>query len=299
MTQKRGGGLDAPFSEMPDYRGGGKPISRYRRIKHRDWPEPENEFEAHYMRYAQAEGMSVETMRQRIYLLRGLGKPVAEVTADDIVGMINARELSVSSRAAYITILRATFADLIRLGLVESDPLKRIKTPRTPRRSPRPLTAEQLAALETIPHDRREYAWTILGAYAGLRAGEVCRLRGDWLTYGPSGAVLRIEGKGGVVAEVPAHPKVIEVLRPYQQLSEVIWPLWPQNINRAWQRAAAKVGVEGVVFHQLRHSFATRLTRNGVDLLVIAQVCRHSSVATTQRYAKVSDSAPMEAVVGL
>lgn len=296
---RRRRGVNAPFSQMPEDRGGGKPISRYRRVKHRDWPEPENELEAHYLRYAQAEAMSVETMRQRIYLLRGLGKLIPEVTGDDIVAMLNARGLSASSRAAYITVLKATFADLLRLGLVERDPLVRIKTPRTPRRRPRPLTAEQLAALETLPHDRREYAWTVLGSYAGMRAGEICRMRGDWLTYGPSGAVLRIEGKGGLVAEVPAHPKVIEVLKPYEGLPDAIWPMWPQSLNRAWQRAAASVGVEGVVFHQCRHSFATRLTRAGVDLLVIAEVCRHASVATTQRYAKVADDAPMQAVVGL
>lgn len=296
---KAGGGADAPFPEMPDYRGGGRPISRYRRIKHRDWPEPENEFEAHYMRYAQAEGMSVETMRQRIYLLRGLGKPAGEVTSDDIVDMLNARGLSKATRAKYITVLRAMYADFLRLGLVDTDPLKRIKTPSTPRRQPRPLTAEQLAALETLPKDSREYAFTILGAYAGLRAGEVAKIRGTWLTYGPSGAVLRVEGKGGVVADVPAHPKVIEVLKPYAGLSDPIWPMWTQSINRAWQRGAASVGVTGVTFHQLRHSFATRLTRAGVDLLVIANVCRHASVATTQKYAKVADDAPMAAVVGL
>lgn len=300
MTQKRGGGgADAPFSQMPAHRGGGKPISRYRRVKHREWPQPVTELEEAYLAYARAEGMSVETMRQRIYLLRGLDVDPREATGDDVIAMINERGLSKSSRAAYITTLRATYADLIRLGLVDEDPLARIKTPRTPRRQPRPLTADQLAALETLPKDRREYAWTILGAYAGMRAGEICRLRGDWLTYGPSGAVLRIEGKGGVVAEVPAHPKVIEVLRPYEGLPEAIWPMWPQSLNRAWQAAAAKVGVEGVVFHQCRHSFATRLTRAGVDLLVIADVCRHASVATTQRYAKVADDAPYGAVAGL
>lgn len=302
MAQKRGGGggFDAPFpSKLPAHRGGGKPINGDRRSRHRDWPAPQSELEERYLSYAKAENMSVETMRQRIYLLRGLKVDPRQATGDDVIELLNTRGLSMSSRAAYITVLRATFADLLRLGLVDHDPLARIKTPRTPRRQPRPLTADQLAALERLPKDSREYAWTILGAYAGMRAGEVCTMRGDWLTHGPSGAVLRIEGKGGVVAEVPAHPKVIEVLRPYQGSHEVIWPLWPQNINRAWQRAARKVGVDGVVFHQCRHSFATRLTRAGVDLLVIANVCRHASVATTQRYAKVADDAPMAAVVGL
>ena len=244
--------------------------------------------------------MSAETVRQRMYLLRGLGKAPDQVTTDDIVALINSRDLSVHSKAAYVSVLKTVFADLMRIGLVDVDPTRRIKTPRTPRRLPRPLPEDELTALlglrETHP---REWAWTVLGAFAGLRAGEVCALPGTALQIGQHGPVVRVEGKGGLVAEIPAHPLVVEVLTPYAGSAEVIWPMWPQSLDRAWGRAARTVGVKGRVFHQLRHSFATRLTRRGVDLLVIASVCRHASVATTQRYAQVADAAPFAAVAGL
>jgi len=243
--------------------------------------------------------MSVETVRQRFYLLRGLGVDPRQATVEDILGLLNGRQLSQHSTAAYLTVLRSVFADLLRIGLVDHDPTVRLKTPRTPRRSPRPISAEQLAALETLPKGSDAYAWTILGAYAGLRVGEVCSLTGDALQPRSSGLVLAVTGKGGLVADIPAHPKVVEVLRPYEGREGLLWAMWPQSLNRAWQREAATVGVEGVTFHQLRHSFATRLTRAGVDLLVIADLCRHASVATTQRYAKVADDAPFAAVVGL
>jgi integrase/recombinase XerD len=246
-----------------------------------------------------AEGMSPETVRQRLYLLRGLGKHPAEVTADDVIAVINSRDLSQHSRAAYITVYRTLFADLQRLGLVDGDPMVMIKTPRTARRRPRPLSDQQLAALESLPRDSREYAWTVLGAYGGLRVGEVCSITGQALQWRSHGPVLRITGKGGLTADIPAHPKVIKVLEPFDGDPRAIWPMWPQSMNRAWQKAAASVGLHGVVFHQLRHTFATRLTRSGVDLLVIAEVCRHASVATTQRYAAVADDAPFAAVAGL
>jgi integrase len=246
-----------------------------------------------------AEGMSPETVRQRLYLLRGLGKHPAEVTADDVIAVINSRDLSQHSRAAYITVYRTLFADLQRLGLVDGDPMVMIKTPRTARRRPRPLSDQQLAALESLPRDSREYAWTVLGAYGGLRVGEVCSITGQALQWRSHGPVLRITGKGGLTADIPAHPKVIKVLEPFDGDPRAIWPMWPQSMNRAWQKAAGSVGLHGVVFHQLRHTFATRLTRSGVDLLVIAEVCRHASVATTQRYAAVADDAPFAAVAGL
>lgn len=269
------------------------------RLRHRDMPAPTTLLEDQYLQYLTAEGMSVETVRQRFYLLRGLGVDPRQASVEDILALINGRQLSQHSKAAYLTVLRSVFADLLRIGLVEADPTARLKTPRTPRRSPRPISAEQLAALETLPHDSDAYRWTVLGAYSGLRTSEVCHLTGQAVQYRTSGAVVTVTGKGGLTADIPAHPKVLAVLQPYEGQEQPIWPMWPQSLNRAWQRAAASVGVKGVVFHQLRHSFATRLTRAGVDLLVIAEVCRHASVATTQRYAKVADDAPFSAVVGL
>lgn len=262
--------------------------------------EPRNEVEARYLAYMAAEGMSPETVRQRIYLLRGLSKAPRDVSPDDIVALINGRQLSVHSRAAYVTVLKTVFADMCRIGLADRDPTLTLKTPRAPRRSPRPLTLGELDALEQLQFSHpREYAFTILGAYAGLRAGEVCSLPGTALQDGQHGAVLRVHGKGGVDAVIAAHPKVQAVLAPYMGQEDAIWPMWPSSLDRAWKAAAASVGVTGRTFHQLRHTFATRLTRAGVDLLVIANLCRHSSVATTQRYAAVADDAPFQAIVGL
>lgn len=262
-------------------------------------PAPLDDLEARYLAYMQAEAMRVDTMRQRIYLLRSLPNPLT-ATAEDIVAMINARELSQHSKAAYISVLKTVYADLVRIGALAVNPMDRLKTPRTPRRRPRPLTTDQLEALMGLADDHpREYAFTVLGAFAGLRSGEVGNLPGTALRYANGGPVLHLQGKGGLVAQVPAHQRVVDVLRPYEGLSKPIWDMWPQSVNRAWRRAAASVGVTNVVFHQLRHTFATRLTRAGVDLLVIAEVCRHSSVATTQRYAAVADEAPFAAVAGL
>ena len=287
-----------PSGALVYYRAGrrqGGDVSRRHKVM-----DPLDDFEARYLAHMAAEGLSPETVRQRVYLLRGLGKPVGEVTQDDIVSLINSRDLSAHSRAKYVTVLKATYSDLLRMGLVDHDPTARMKTPRTARRSPRPITDAELKALETLRFSRpREYAWTILGAYAGLRAGEVCSIAGTALEEGQHGPELRVVGKGGVEATIPAHAKVVAVMREYARKDQAIWPMWPSSLDRAWKIAAESVGVEGRVFHQLRHTFATRLTRSGVDLLVIANLCRHASVATTQKYAQVADDAPFQAVVGL
>lgn len=250
-------------------------------------PEPQNELEVAYMAAMRAENLRPDTIRQRVYLLRGLGRPPGEVTHDDVVDMLNSRQLSPGSRASYVTVLRTIFDDLARLDLVDNDPLRKIKQPKQPRRLPRPIPQDELDKLEAMPHERERH-WTILGAYAGLRAGEVVSVRADSLRNGPHGLVVHVEGKGGLVADIPAHPKVVGVLEQYAGHHGPIWDMWPSSLDRAWLRAAESVGVRGRVFHQLRHSFATRLHESGVDLLVIADLCRHASVATTQRYARVA-----------
>lgn len=261
-------------------------------------PEPTTPTEDAYVASMQAENLSAETMRQRLYLLRAFGQHPDNITMEDVWALLNGRQLSVHSRAAYVSVLKTVFADLNRLGLTENDPTRRMKTPKSPRRLPRPLPAAEIARLLTLPTDSREYAWTVLGLNAGLRAGEVVSLTGDSVIAGRHGPVLHVVGKGGVEADIPAHDSVLEVLRPYRG-SGVIWPMWPSSLDRAWLRAAESVGVTGRVFHQLRHSFATRLTEAEVPLLVVADLCRHASVATTQRYAQVASSAGARAIAAL
>lgn len=53
----------------------------------------------------------------------------------------------------------------------------------------------------------RPYVWSVLGLYAGLRAGEACRARQEHLTATGYGKALWVAGKGGKEALIPAHPR--------------------------------------------------------------------------------------------
>lgn len=253
--------------------------------------------ECAYLDHLRLEGLSEETIRQRIYVLRNLDDP-ATSTVEDVRAAISAN-LSPSTRATYLRVLRVVFGDLVRLGLVEADPMVSVKIPKTPRRQPRPIPRSVIDRLLDMP-DEAGRGLTVVGAFAGLRASEAGRVSGADLLDTDDGPALRVHGKGNVIATVPAHPRVVELLAPHAGDPEPLWPWWSQSINRAWKRGAAEVGVTGYVYHQLRHSFASMLYRqtNG-DLLTVAALCRHASVATTQTYAKCSASAPFSAVLGL
>ncbi|WKZ14515.1 MAG: site-specific integrase [Candidatus Jettenia caeni] len=57
------------------------------------------------------------------------------------------------------------------------------------------------------------------------------------------------------------------------------------NLRRAFNIAVEKAGIEGFHFHDLRHTFATRLTQGGADLYMISKLLGHQDIRMTQRYA--------------
>jgi integrase len=68
------------------------------------------------------------------------------------------------------------------------------------------------------------------------------------------------------------------------------------SIYYAWHHARKRVGLEDVRIHDLRHSFASALVNRGMTLYDIKEVLGHSNIATTQRYAHLSQERLREAV---
>jgi len=57
------------------------------------------------------------------------------------------------------------------------------------------------------------------------------------------------------------------------------------NLKSRFNEAVKESGIEKFRFHDLRHSFATRLAQGGVDIYKISKLLGHKDVTTTQRYA--------------
>jgi site-specific recombinase XerD len=67
-------------------------------------------------------------------------------------------------------------------------------------------------------------------------------------------------------------------------------------VRTAFRTACKRAGLVGLRFHDLRHTFATNLVMNGVDLVTVKEILGHSDIAMTVRYSHPSDSRKMEAV---
>ncbi len=74
-------------------------------------------------------------------------------------------------------------------------------------------------------------------------------------------------------------------------------PMDAQNFyNRTFLPALKAARIEGVTWHTLRHTFASRLAMAGVDLTTVMQLMGHKEIATTMRYAHLSPGHRFDAV---
>lgn len=208
------------------------------------------------------------------------------VTLEDMEAVVM-RATSQGSRANYVARIKSIFATLRDLELTTNSADLKLAKVRKPRGLPRPISEAQ--ATKLLTESKEPYrSWFILGMYGGLRAMEVSGVQGSDLEQGPDGYLLRIRGKGNTDLTIPAHPEVVRVIQEANTLGR-LWYLSPNKISSYACREMKRIGVP-MKFHSLRHYFATSALRaSGGDLLVVRDLLRHSSVATTQVYAQLGE----------
>lgn len=128
---------------------------------------------------------------------------------------------------------------------------------------------------------RKTYHWwgracMLVAFYSGMRLGETLRAvpteRGWQLD----------DTKNGDRRIVPIHPKVAYLARQWPP------PLAYSTIQHAVRKALDDAGLHDYWFHDLRHSNASAMINNGVDLYTVGQVLGHRSPQSTKRYAHLS-----------
>lgn len=254
---------------------------------------PIEEIEARLRQSYESRGWSMHLCRNDLAHLRRLGKHPQDVTLEDCERMI-LRASKANSRANYSSRLKSLFRHMNKLKLISNDPTVDLAINRKTRSTPRPLTEAEVSILiETAKEPIR--SWFVLGCFAGLRAMEVSGLKGSDLELGDDGYLLRVRGKGNTDLTIPAHPLVVEVIKAQGTLGR-LWKINPKKISEYACAEMRRVAVDKK-FHSCRHYFATSAMKvSGGDLLVVRDLMRHSSVATTQQYTLLEQSRPASIV---
>jgi len=69
-----------------------------------------------------------------------------------------------------------------------------------------------------------------------------------------------------------------------------------KDVKGAIAAAVKRAGLRKITWHMFRHTFASRLTREGVDIVTVKELLGHANISTTMRYAHSNDEAKRRAV---
>jgi site-specific recombinase XerD len=170
-----------------------------------------------------------------------------------------------------------------------------------------------LRAVEACPSSR-DRAIALLPLYAGTRIAEISALDVTDVRLSARKGELHLVGKGEKSRTVPVHPQLREALAAWFAERPARPGAWSAALftsgrgTRMTTDALADVitaittaaGLaDHVTSHVLRHTFGTELTRNGVDIVTVAELMGHASLETTRLYTRPSAADMQRAVDAL
>ena len=249
--------------------------------------------------------LSPKTQYQYHNAARGLEdhfkRPPDQLNEDEVkaflVSIVEDKKLSQSSLKITYSALRFLYETTLKKGWI----IDKIPYPKTVKALPRILDKSEVRKIIEATVNLKQKAMLMLTYSAGLRAKETTRLK---ITDIDSKRMLiRVEqGKGNKDRYTLLSQIALVTLREYwKEYRPKVW-LFPGTnpehyisvsyIQVGFKRAKIQAGItKPSTCHTLRHSFATHLLEDGVDLHTIQVLLGHSSIRTTTVYLHVSNKA--------
>jgi integrase/recombinase XerC len=213
------------------------------------------------------------------------------------------------SIARKLSSLRGFTKYLASMEVTDGDPSVGLRGPRAEQSIPRAIAYEDVMKMmeeagRTSKKSARDRLILELLYGAGLRVNELVSLR--WEDVDIEERELRVMGKGSKERRAYFGKPAQELLRKWRDsatskghLAEgdapVFYPekagaprLTERTVHRMIVTVSRKAALYGVTPHTMRHSFATHMLERGAPLRVIQELLGHESLATTQKYLKVT-----------
>ena len=213
------------------------------------------------------------------------------------------KEKSLGNRSVgrHLSALRSFFRFLSREGLIKTNPILMLSSPKLDKHLPSFMTEEEVAKLieSVLPKDDEDELGlrnrAILETFysSGLRISELVALSLEDVDF--IAGIVKAMGKGKKERVVPIGEVALKAIRKYLDKRK------KQNnalfLNKNGKRISARgvrdvvekylknAGIRhGVSAHTFRHSFATHLLNRGADLRTVQELLGHANLSTTQIY---------------
>jgi integrase len=214
--------------------------------------------------------------------------------------------LKVATVNHHLKLLKAIFNRAIKTGKLTYNPVRAVKLFKENNARNRCLSAEEEARLLANLPDRLK-PLVVVAMHTGMRQGELLALR--WADVDFYTGTLRVrEAKSGEGRSVTMNSVVRATLKTVQKgqiqkakeeakgRKEILSPFvfcshtgrFLHNLAKDWYPALEAAEIEDFRFHDLRHTFASRLAMAGVDLYTVQRAGGWKTAIMVQRYAHLS-----------
>lgn len=205
----------------------------------------------------------------------------------------------------YLQLLKKMFNVAIEESYAEENPVLKVKLySEKDTLTERVLTKEEEKRLLNTSTDHLR-SILILALNTGMRRGEVLNL--EWKQVDFENRRIRVEKtKSGKIRFIPINDILFHELislkskngqRPFVLFNPETGKPYV-DVMTSFRAACKRAEVEGLRFHDLRHTFASRLIKGGADIVTVQDLLGHSTVILTQRYTH-SDEERKRAAVNL
>jgi integrase len=217
--------------------------------------------------------------------------------ATPVMGGKPRTEASVNREMALISHM---LTKAVEWGLLENSPFKKGKRLMLKENNHRLrfLTEAEIEALLRSCDDLKTYTPHLrpiveTALHTGMRRGELLSLKWEQIR---NGFIYLTETKSGKGRQIPINDRLAEVFREVRRGNQLKSPYVFCDsqgrrfleVKRSFASACRRAGIEAFRFHDLRHTFASRLVMRGASLKAVQELLGHASMAMTMRYAHLS-----------
>ncbi|MFT5397128.1 MAG: integrase/recombinase XerC [Gammaproteobacteria bacterium] len=200
-----------------------------------------------------------------------------------------------------LSAIRSFYRYLLDEAKVKNNPAEGIIAPKTPRKLPNVLDADQTVQLVEIDDQDalavRDRAMLELIYSSGLRLAELISINMGDIDF--SDRVLTVTGKGKKMRSVPVGKHAIQAIKNWLKIRQSMVNenenalfisqrgkrISPRSVQERLKQWAIKQGLPSHVHpHMLRHSFASHMLESSGDLRAVQELLGHADISTTQVY---------------
>ena len=233
-------------------------------------------------------------------------KLLSEIKSIDIEGYKTYRlnkKIKPSTINREVNSLSKMFSIANQNGFIEKNPCSDVKKLKVDNHKIRFLTKEEEKRLFEAIGNHWIKPIVITALQTGMRKSEILDLNFNCVNITQS-YIDVLKTKSGKPRQIPMSDKLFNVLNSQPRIKEYVFvnPITKNrhgNINDIFPDFVKKANISNFVFHDLRHTAATRMVESGIDLVVVKDILGHSDIKTTMIYAHPVPERKLKAIKAL